>query len=214
MRGNWREGGAGHIRRVICPRRLKRQSAQQIFTPFGIPAFGRNYSYRLPCAAAAPHPTAEFRFIEPRPQTAPFLCCTVIFIALFYTRAPPESLMTSSRYPVRALTVSFSMIIMSLMGTWIAPRAASSLFTGPDGARWVAPFIVWMGCVCALYCACMPHIGRHCGGREAAWLGGVIAVLGGDDAVCGRTAFDLGTARTRSVPRSGMYQVGHGHRLV
>jgi|GEM_PF-149792 len=41
--GNWREGGAGHIRRVICPSRLKRQSAQQI-------------------AAAAPHPTAEFRF--------------------------------------------------------------------------------------------------------------------------------------------------------
>jgi len=34
VRGNWREGGAGHIRRVICPRRLKRQSAQQIFTPF------------------------------------------------------------------------------------------------------------------------------------------------------------------------------------
>gem|GEM_PF-7101057 len=42
VRGNWREGGAGHIRRVICPSRLKRcvepvetrQSAQQIFTPF------------------------------------------------------------------------------------------------------------------------------------------------------------------------------------
>jgi|GEM_PF-4046248 len=42
MRELWREGGAGHIRRVICPRRLKRcvepvetrQSAQQIFTPF------------------------------------------------------------------------------------------------------------------------------------------------------------------------------------
>ena len=27
-------GGAWHIRRVICPSRLKRQSAQQIFTPF------------------------------------------------------------------------------------------------------------------------------------------------------------------------------------
>jgi len=42
VRGNWREGGAGHIRQVICSRRLKRcvepvetrQSAQQIFTPF------------------------------------------------------------------------------------------------------------------------------------------------------------------------------------
>jgi len=42
MLGTWREGGAGHIRRVICPRRMKRcvepvetrQSAQQIFTPF------------------------------------------------------------------------------------------------------------------------------------------------------------------------------------
>jgi len=40
----WREGGAGHIRRVICPSRLKRQSAQQI-------------------AAVAPHPTAGFRLI-------------------------------------------------------------------------------------------------------------------------------------------------------
>gem|GEM_PF-6987563 len=30
MRGNRREGGAGHINKVICPSRLKPRSAQQI----------------------------------------------------------------------------------------------------------------------------------------------------------------------------------------
>jgi len=80
---------------------------------------------------------------------------------------------------VKTLFPSLLVFAVSLGAATLLPRAASSLFTGPDGTRWVAPFIVWMGCVCALYCACMPHIGRHCGGREAVWLGGVIAVLGG-----------------------------------
>jgi hypothetical protein len=69
--------------------------------------------------------------------------------------------------------------VVSPILAYVLPPVVSPLFSGPDGVRWVAPFILWMGAVGALYLLFVPWTRRHFGGKEAVWLTGAVCALGG-----------------------------------
>ena len=75
--------------------------------------------------------------------------------------------------------VSILLFSATIISSLLAPQILSPLFDGPDGVRWVAPFLLLMGIFATIYCLFPLFFKKISFNTELFWVGAIIVFFAG-----------------------------------